>query len=209
MKTSKTANPAFGKFLDEKFVPMAARTKVVITVLLLLVPMVLFYFTYYQPKEKQIEQLESRRTTLSEELAEVKKRAADLAKFEKELAEAEELYQQAAVLLPKEKEIPQLLRDISALGRNANLDFLTFTPLADIPRDFYAEIPVTINVRGPYHNVGYFFDQVSKLERIVSVSNVRMSAPKREGSEMFLNSDCRLVTYRFTNVELPKEPKKK
>jgi len=111
-------------------------------------------------------------------------------------------------LLPKEKEIPKLLKDISALGRNAGLDFLTFKPLADIPKDFYAEIPVTINVRGPYHNMGYFFDQVSKLERIVSVTNVKMSSPKKEGGEMLLNSDCQLVTYRFTNVELPKPPKK-
>jgi type IV pilus assembly protein PilO len=56
--------------------------------------------------------------------------------------------------------------------------------------------------------MGFFFDQVSKLERIVSVSNVKMSAPKKEGGEMLLNSDCILVTYRFTNVELPKPPKK-
>jgi type IV pilus assembly protein PilO len=118
------------------------------------------------------------------------------------------MFLEMAVLLPKEKEIPKLLKDISALGQNVGLDFLTFKPLADIPKDFYAEIPVTINVRGPYHNMGSFFDQVSKLERIVSVSNVKMSSPKKEGGEMLLNSDCKLVTYRFTNVELPKPPKK-
>ena len=141
-------------------------------------------------------------------LQEVKLKAANLAKFQKELDEAENQFLATAVLLPKEKEIPKLLKDISALGRNAGLDFLTFKPLADIPKDFYAEIPVTINVRGPYHNMGYFFDQVSKLERIVSVTNVKMSSPKKEGGEMLLNSDCQLVTYRFTNVELPKPPKK-
>ena len=56
--------------------------------------------------------------------------------------------------------------------------------------------------------MGFFFDQVSKLARIVSVTNVKMSSPKKEGGEMLLNSDCQLVTYRFTNVELPKPPKK-
>ena len=131
-----------------------------------------------------------------------------MAKFEQELQEAENIFLESAALLPKDKEIPKLLKDISALGRNAGLDFLTFKPLADIPKDFYAEIPVTINVRGPYHNMGYFFDQVSKLARIVSVTNVKMSSPKKEGGEMLLNSDCQLVTYRFTNVELPKPPKK-
>jgi type IV pilus assembly protein PilO len=118
------------------------------------------------------------------------------------------IFEETAVLLPKDKEIPKLLTDISALGRSAGLEFLTFKPQADVPKDFYAEIPITINVRGPYHNIGFFFDQVSKLERIVSVSNVKMSTPKKDGNEMLLNSDCVLVTYRFTNVELPKDPKK-
>ena len=102
-----------------------------------------------------------------------------------------------AILLPKDKEIPKLLKDISALGRSAGLDFLTFKPLADIPKDFYAEIPVTINVRGPITIWVTSIDQVSKLARIVSVTNVKMSSPKKESGEMLLNSDCQLVTYRF------------
>ena len=48
-------------------------------------------------------------------------------------------------------------------------DFNSFTPGGETPQEFYAEIPISIQVRGPYHNVGYFLDQVSKLERIVTV----------------------------------------
>ncbi len=204
----KTNNAAFTTFIDEKFIPLSPRIKLGITVGIILLPLVIFYFSYYQAKAKKIETLHQQKVTIAKQLQEVKTKAADLAQFEKEMAEAEEKFLETAVLLPKEKEIPKLLKDISALGQNAGLDFLTFKPLADIPKDFYAEIPVTINVRGPYHNMGFFFDQVSKLERIVSVSNIKMSSPKKEGGEMLLNSDCRLVTYRFTNVELPKPPKK-
>ena len=204
----KTNSAALATFIDEKYIPLAPKIKLGITVGIILIPLVIFYFAYYQQKAKQIDNLSQQKTTLAKQVEEVKVKAADLAKFQKELDEAEEQFLAMAVLLPKEKEIPKLLKDISALGRNAGLDFLTFKPLADIPKDFYAEIPVTINVRGPYHNMGYFFDQVSKLERIVSVTNVKMSSPKKEGAEMLLNSDCQLVTYRFTNVELPKPPKK-
>lgn len=204
----KTNNAAFTTFIDEKFIPLSPRIKLGITVGIIVLPLVIFYFSYYQAKAKKIETLQQQKVTIAKQLREVKIKAADLAQFEKEMAEAEEKFLETAVLLPKEKEIPKLLKDISALGQNAGLDFLTFKPLADIPKDFYAEIPVTINVRGPYHNMGFFFDQVSKLERIVSVSNIKMSSPKKEGGEMLLNSDCRLVTYRFTNVELPKPPKK-
>lgn len=204
----KTNNAAFATFIDEKYIPLEPRIKLGIMVVIILLPLVIFYFSYYQQKVKKIESLNQQKVSLIQQVRDVKAKASDLAKFEKELEEAESQFLETAALLPKEKEIPKLLKDISALGRNAGLDFLTFKPLADIPKDFYAEIPVTINVRGPYHNMGFFFDQVSKLERIVSVSNVKMSSPKKEGGEMLLNSDCKLVTYRFTNVELPKPPKK-
>jgi type IV pilus assembly protein PilO len=111
--------------------------------------------------------------------------------------------------LPKEKEIPKLLTDISSLGRNAGLDFNSFRPQRDIPKDFYDEIPINIDVNGPYHNVGYFFDQISKLDRIVSVSNVRMTSPRRVGNDMLLNSNCRLLTYRFTGIKHSKKSKKR
>jgi len=201
-------NAAFATFIDEKYIPLAPRIKLGITVGIILLPLVIFYFSYYQQKAKKIQNLNQQKVSLTQQIRNVKLKAANLAKFEQELKEAENIFLESAALLPKDKEIPKLLKDISALGRNAGLDFLTFKPLADIPKDFYAEIPVTINVRGPYHNMGYFFDQVSKLARIVSVTNVKMSSPKKESGEMLLNSDCQLVTYRFTNVELPKPPKK-
>lgn len=204
----KTSNAAIANFIDEKYIPLAPRIKLGITIGIVLLPLVVFYFSYYQQKVEKIQNLNQQKVSLEKQVQEVRARAADLAKFEKELEDAEKQFSETSVLLPKEKEIPKLLKDISSLGRSAGLDFLTFKPLADIPKDFYAEIPVVINVRGPYHNMGYFFDQVSKLERIVSVSNVKMGSPKKEGGEMLLNSDCQLVTYRFTNVELPKPPKK-
>ena len=204
----KKGNAAFTTFLDSKYIPLAPRIKIAIAVVLAILPLVVFFFAYYQPKSEEIDNLLSQKSTLEREVREVKAKAADLAKFEKELEEARLVFEETSALLPKDKEIPKLLKDISSLGRSAGLDFLTFKPLADTPKDFYAEIPVTINVRGPYHNMGFFFDQVSKLERIVSVTNVKMSSPKKEGGEMLLTSDCKLVTYRFTNVELPKPTQK-
>jgi type IV pilus assembly protein PilO len=205
----KTGNSKFTAFLDNRFIPLKSTTKLFIVVALILLPAVVFYFSFFKPKSDQTAGLVNQKNKLTQELKEVKQKSADLAKFEKELAAAEEEFNRTSILLPKEKEIPKLLTDISALGTNAGLDFLTFKPLSDIPKDFYKEIPIDINVRGPYHNMGYFFDQVSKLDRIVTVSNVRMGAPKKDRGEMLLNSDCKLVTYQFTNVELPKQDNKK
>lgn len=202
-------NDAFANFLDTKYIPLERKVKVLLVVLIFALPAVAYYFLFLKPNLEQIDQLTAQQTSLEQELQKVKTRAKDLPKLEAELARIQMEFDKKSALLPREKEIPKLLRDISALGTNAGLDFLQFKPQPSVPRDFYDDIPISINVRGPYHSVGSFFDRVSKLERIVSVTNIRMSSPTFEAGEMLLNSDCQLVTYQFTNKELPKDPKNK
>ena len=155
------------------------------------------------------DRLEKQKVTLTTEVKKAKAAAKNLKKYQDEVAEAQKRFAQTAIVLPKKKEIPNLLRNISDLGKGAGLDFLSFKPGSEIPKDFYAEIPVDISIRGPYHNMGYFLDQVSKLNRIVTVNNIKMASPKKEGGEMLLNSTCRLVTYRFTNTQLTTDKNKK
>ena len=205
----KKSNAAFEQFIDKRFIPLEPKYKAVISILLVLIPVLLFYFLFFQPNATKISALKTQKTGLEKEIAALRVQQSNIPRLQKELAETERIFSEAAVLLPKEKEIPQLLKDISALGQEADLEFLTFKPLPDVPKDFYAEIPISINVRGPYHNMGSFLDKVSKLGRIVTVSNIKMTAPTRDRGEMLLTSDCTLVTYRFTNVELPKQDGKK
>jgi type IV pilus assembly protein PilO len=200
---------AFANFIDNKYLPLAKKLKITIAVVLFLLPIVLFYLFWFQPQRVTSAQLVQQRNNLTSELQEAKAKAANREKLKAELDVTETLFEETAKLLPKDKEIPSLLTNISALGRGSGLDFLTFKPGADVPKDFYSEIPVDIKVRGPYHNMGVFLDQISKLDRIVTVSNINMGGPKKEGSEMLLDSSCRLVTYRFTNIKITQPADKK
>ncbi len=202
-------NNAFATFIDDKYIPLDKKIKVAVALLLFILPIALFYFLWFQPQQEKSTQLTRQQTVLKRDLQKAKTKAANRGKLQAELNATEERFAEASLLLPKEKEIPALLTNISALGRGAGLDFLTFKPQADIPKDFYSEIPVDIKVRGPYHNMGVFLGQVAKLGRIVTVSNITMGGPKKESGEMLLNSSCRLVTYRFTNKKLAKPKKKK
>jgi type IV pilus assembly protein PilO len=195
-------------FLDQKYIPLDKKIKIAIAAVLVILPVVLFYFFYYQGNDKKIATLEQNKATLVKEIRNLREKERNKPMLLQEVKKVEQEFEQAALMLPVEKEIPQLLKDISALGRNAGLDFITFIPKPEIPRDYFNEIPVDISIRGPYHSVGFFFDQVSKLDRIVSVSNVKMSAPKKVQGEMLLNSNCKLVTYRFTNKKLEVAGKK-
>lgn len=198
----KKNNQPFATFIDQKYLPLQRKHKIAGAAALLILPLVLFFFLFYQPKSNEIESLTQQKNTAIQELQKAKDTAATLNKHRTEMASVEEQFKETSVLFPKEKEIPRLLTDISAEGQSADLEFLTFKPMAAIPKDFYSEIPIDIQVRGPYHNVGSFLDHVSKLNRIVSVSNIKISAPTKSEGEILLNSTCRLVTYQFTGIQL-------
>jgi type IV pilus assembly protein PilO len=198
----------FDIFIDDKYIPFSNKQKILAFFAIFLFPLALCYFFLLQPNFEKIDKLEKQVQISSEELKKVRKAANNLAVHEQDLQKAKEAFELTSVLLPKSQEIPDLLRNISDLGKHSGLDFLSFVPGAEVPKDFYAEIPIDIKIRGPYHNLGLFLDKVSKLERIVTVNNIRTEKIDQEGSEVLLTSSCRLLTYRFTNKKL-EPPKKK
>jgi type IV pilus assembly protein PilO len=198
----------FDLFIDDKYISFDNKKKVLALCVIFIFPLVLCYFLLFQPNFDKIDGLEKQVQTSAEELKKVRKAASNLAQHEQELQKAKEAFELTSVLLPKSQEIPDLLRNISDLGKHSGLDFLSFVPGAEVPKDFYAEIPIDIKIRGPYHNLGLFLDKVSKLERIVTVNNIRTEKVDQEGNEILLTSSCRLLTYRFTNIKL-EPPKKK
>lgn len=91
-----------------------------------------------------------------------------------------------------------MLTGISQCGQDAGLEFLTFQPQNEMVKDFYAEIPVSIKVTGGYHNVAVFFDNVSRLYRIVNMKDIEMKAEQKANT---LTTTCTAVTYRFVESE--------
>jgi len=199
----------FDTFLDEKYIPLSTKAKIGIVIVAILIPVALFYFLYFKTEAQKIDNLNRQIVSARKDLNRARKAARNLPRYKAEIEKTRKKFEEAAVVLPKTKEIPNLLRSISDLGKGAGLDFLSFKPGKETPKDFYAEIPVDISIRGPYHNMGFFLDQVSKLNRIVSVNNITMGSPKKESGEMLLSSKCRLVTYRFTNTQTKKSDKNK
>jgi type IV pilus assembly protein PilO len=104
---------------------------------------------------------------------------------------------QAEARLPDSKEIPDLLSSISSAGRDSGLEVISFRQRTEQLKDFYAEVPVDLTVRGNYHEVASFFDRVGQLDRIVNVGDIAIQSPKREGDEMIVDTVCSATTFRF------------
>lgn len=190
-------------FLDEKVSDLDANVKIIGIVALVLIPLILFYVLVYSPKTTKLAQLEQRKVKLLQTIRKVERNAKDIGKRRAEMQEAQVMFQKASSLLPQKQEIPTLLEGISALGRNAGLNIISFKPGSERALEFYAEIPVSIELTGPYHNVGVFLDQISKMSRIVTVASLSISSPQKVEGEMILKSSVQLKTFRFMDIPKP------
>ncbi len=164
-----------------------------------------FVYLSYMPKFKEIDGLNVKQRKLEEELQSAKANAKQLPRYKQEMMEAETEFKLAMNALPEQKEIPSLLENISKSGQDSNLEFLLFNPNPDKKIDFYAELPVSIQVKGGYHNLVQFFDRVARLSRIVNVKDIIIESTDRPND---LKIQCTAVTYRFLESEVKIEPKK-
>ncbi len=156
-----------------------------------------FYFSYL-PKIEKIDRLKNQKASLEQQLVITRKKAAQLEDARARMKKAEENFMLAKAVLPETKEIPSLLTSISQSGQDAGLQFLLFQPKAEVKKDFYAEIPVEIKVSGNYHNVATFFDNVSRLYRIVNINNINMKSGNKNSE---LDTSCTAITYKFVENE--------
>ena len=196
---SQNAKSKFDVFIEEKYIPLDQKIKWGIVLGAAAALLAGFYFAVWAPNQEKIKKLETEKASLQADVDKAEKAAEKIEQHKVELAEAEKRFEEISIVLPKTKEIPALLTAISDHGTSAGLDFNAFTPGNETPKDFYAEIPISIQITGPYHNIGYFLDQVSKLERIVTVNNITLGGPKRVEGEMLLSSSCNLLTYRSSS----------
>jgi len=81
------------------------------------------------------------------------KLARDLPRKKKEFAALEKQLRVALNILPRKSQIPDLLEGVSRSGKNSGLEFSTFKPLAEVDRQFYAEVPVNFGVTGTYRQL--------------------------------------------------------
>jgi type IV pilus assembly protein PilO len=191
---------AYWDFLDHKLAPLKQQHKLAIWAVSLLVPVILFIFLIYTPNSEKLTMLDKNNIYLQGEIQKVEALAGKLDEHKAERAAVELQLKAASLLLPKQKEIPSLLTNISEQGSNSGLEFISFQPRDERNEQFYAMIPVAITVSGTYHKIGSFLDKISKLNRIVSVNNISLGSPKVTSGEVILTASMELVTYRFLSA---------
>ena len=158
------------------------------------------YFLY-MPASTELDQANERVLQLQRKLSEVRAVAANEQAVKEEIAVLERKLAAALRQLPDSKELPVLLTDITSLGKNAGLDFKAFRPQAEVRKAFYAEVPIDIEFTGQYHDIASFFDEVSRLPRIVNISELDVKVTRETPTTTFLGVKGKATTFRFVEPE--------
>lgn len=119
--------------------------------------------------------------------------AVNLEAYEKQLEEMRESFGAMLRQLPNQTEVADLLVDVSQTGLASGLEFELFQPMAENPREFYAELPINIRVIGSYHEFGAFVSGVAALPRIVTLHNILIT--QLPGDLLAMNLTAK--TYRY------------
>ncbi len=185
----------------EKILSLPAYQRILIVVILMAVIGAGFFLLIYQGQLDEYERLTSRRNTAQASLVKNQRIADKLDLYKAEYAKLQERLNEALGQLPLKKEIPSLLTKIGALAKENGLDVIRFKPGGEVPKGFYAEVPVDLKLFGSYHQAAMFFDAVSKMKRIVNIQGLKLGNAKSGDGRTDLAVDCRAITFRF--IEKP------
>ena len=173
--------------------PVAARAVVIV-----LLCITLLFAGYYFDTSAQLKVLETaqaKEKTLKQSFEAKQNKAKNLDAYKNQMLEMERSFGTLLQQLPGKTEVPGLLDDISRIGIQSGLVFESFKPEAETPKDFYAELPIGIRVKGSYHQFGNFVSGTAALPRIVTLHDFSISTGKKGETGMIMETTAK--TYRY------------
>lgn len=183
--------------LIEAFEERSTGQKIGIWVGVLLFIAFLFWQYMYKDKLEEHTELKEKVEKLQAEIVNEQRLARNLGKVREEVKKLDVQLERALAELPDTKEIPELLASVSDLARDAGLEVSSFRPRPENIKEFYAEVPVVLNVAGSYHEVASFFDDVGHLPRIVNINQISILSPSVREDGVEIKAECVATTFRY------------
>ncbi len=155
----------------------------------------------------QLEELEAMRNqeaTHKEDWRKKKQQAVNLDEYRRQLAEIDRSFGALLKQLPNKAEMGDMLVDINKAAQARGLAVELFKPGGEAPREFYAEVPITLNLTGSYHDIGAFTGDIAKLPRIVTLNDINLSM--NTNGSMSLKTTAKTFRY-LDDTELASQKK--
>ncbi len=157
---------------------------------------IVFYFVMnsyvFKPIRQDITTLNESIAGLEREIEKGRAAQRDMPKLEEEIRNLELEMDRLRKILPTRRETDNLLKKLKQLTEIGRFELIRFVPQKFIDRDFYWEWPIQVELRGTYHELGLFFDRLSRFSRIINVGQLDITAMRGKGNEDYT------ISARFT-----------
>ena len=181
--------------INIKSLPPYAR--IIISILPAVILSIAIILLFIMPKQKKIKELDAKIDTQNNEIAASQAKAAKLEILKQENERLIKRINELKEQLPEEKEISSLLKQVSDLGIASGLNIKSWRPDQKTTHSsgIVYQIPVSVDVEGTYHNLGYFLSSLTKLNRIVNISDMKLGSPKLVKGENILSASFKASTF--------------
>jgi type IV pilus assembly protein PilO len=195
--------------ITEQISKLSGWQRWLILLLILIVLGGIWYFLLYKPVYTDMDKLRAEIRKLDSQIQRQRLAKIKRKKLQDEIKRIERNLKILQAKLPEEKEIPALLSTVTEMGRLNGLRFNLFKKEKEIPKDYYTEIPVKIQVRGGFHEVASFLYKIGTMPRIIHVSELKMGKYKRDDSGGNLEASFKATTYKYEVKQIVKESSSK
>ena len=154
------------------------------------------YWFIYRGQSDDLKKQEKVLAKLEEELQEKQEIAGNLSMFKKKVEFLQQKLEEKKKNLPDDANMDMLLKTLNELSEKSDIRILQFTPKPEVKKNFYAEIPVLMQIQGNYHEITTFFDKVAKEDRIINITNIVLGKPKEKSGKIVLEASCMAKTFR-------------
>ena len=154
-----------------------------------------FWNFYVSELNADIDLRQSRLTAMRADVAKGNATARQLPQFQQQVAELQSRLENLRQVLPDEKDVADILRRIEGLAVKSNLKIQRFQPTKVVQQKLYAEIPYRLEAEGTYHNLGAFFDQISKFPRIINVGEISIKSKTPPDQNRTIVAECTATTF--------------
>lgn len=165
-----------------------------------------FYFMVYSETQAQIDGLSSQIEQLDVEIKTAEKKEGKLKQLQDEVKRREAVLEKLKEILPEKNEIAGIIKNIGSLIVSAGLDVQRWAPPLKQQKEIYVEYQYAIDLEGGYHNLGMFFDQLSKIKKIFTVGVLEIKPVTRRESPHIIRATFKTSTYTY--FERKEQPKK-
>jgi type IV pilus assembly protein PilO len=154
-----------------------------------------FYYLYATPAQDEMVQQQAKLNGLRADINKGMATARKLPQFRAQVADLQNRLDGLQAVLPDEKDFGDLLRNLQTLAVQSNLTIRVFKPAPVVTKQLHAEWPINIELDGTYHNLGLFFDRISRFSRIINIGNIVVKAKDKPDQNTTISVACVATTF--------------